>query len=329
MTMQATSARRTIHWALLTLIAVPGLGIAQQAATQPTAPASPETAATPAGAGSQTFDTPEQAADAFIAAADKFDVAGLEKILGPGQEDLVTSGDAVQDRKRASEFAAQAREKKEISIDPKDPHHAILIVGKEDWPAPIPIVKHGGKWAFDAAAGRDELLRRRIGGNELDAIEICRGYVEAQYDYAFGVRQGYDTSQFAQRIISTPGKHDGLAWRNPDGTLGGPIGERIADAIEEGYTTKSQPYHGYYFKVLKGQGPAAPHGAMDFVVKGVMIGGFALVAAPAEYGRSGIKTFIVSHSGVVYEKDLGPSTLEEFKKMQRFNPDKTWTPVKD
>jgi len=327
--MQATSAPRPIHWALLTLIAVPGLGIAQQAATQPTAPASPETAATPAGAGSQTFDTPEQAADAFIAAADKFDVAGLEKILGPGQEDLVTSGDAVQDRKRASEFAAQAREKKEISIDPKDPHHAILIVGKEDWPAPIPIVKHGGKWAFDAAAGRDELLRRRIGGNELDAIEICRGYVEAQYDYAFEKRQGYEVNQFAQRIISTPGKHDGLAWRNADGTLGGPIGERIADAIEEGYTTKSQPYHGYYFKVLKGQGPAAPHGAMDFVVKGVMIGGFALVAAPAEYGRSGIKTFIVSHSGGVYEKDLGPSTLEEFKKMQRFNPDKTWTPVKD
>jgi len=329
MTMQATSARRTIHWALLTLIAVPGLGVAQQAATQPMAPASTATAATPAGAGSQTFDTPDQAADAFIAAADKFDVAALEKILGPGQEDLVTSGDAVQDRKRAAEFAAHAREKKAISRDPKDPDHATLIVGKEDWPAPIPIVKHGGKWSFDAAAGRDELLRRRIGGNELDAIEICRGYVEAQYDYAFEQRQGYEVNQFAQRIISTPGKHDGLAWRNADGTLGGPIGERIADAIEEGYTTKSQPYHGYYFKVLKGQGPAAPHGAMDFVVKGVMIGGFALVAAPAEYGSSGIKTFIVSHSGVVYEKDLGPNTLEEFKKMQRFNPDKTWTPVKD
>jgi hypothetical protein len=329
MTMQATSARRPFRWALLSLISVPGLGIAQQAATQPTAPASTATAATSAGAGSQTFDTPEQAADAFVAAADKFDVAALEKILGPGQEDLVTSGDAVQDRKRAAQFAAQAREKKSVSIDPKNPDHAVLIVGKEDWPAPIPIVKHGGKWSFDAAAGRDELLRRRIGGNELDAIEICRGYVEAQYDYAFGKREGYEVNQFAQRIISTPGKHDGLAWREADGTLGGPIGERIADAIEEGYTTKSQPYHGYYFKVLKGQGPAAPHGAMDFVVKGVMIGGFALVAAPAEYGSTGIKTFIVSHSGVVYEKDLGPNTLEEFRKMQRFNPDKTWTPVKD
>ena len=327
--MQANSARRPFHWALLTLIAVPGLGVVQQAAAQPAASASTATAATSAHAGPQTFDSAEQAADAFIAAVDKFDVAGLTRILGPGQEDLVTSGDAVQDRKRAAEFAAHAREKKSVSIDPKDPDHAILIVGKEDWPAPIPLVKHGSKWSFDAAAGRDELLRRRIGGNELDAIEICHGYVEAQYDYAFDKRQGYEVNQFAQRIISTPGKHDGLAWRNPDGTLGGPIGERIADAIEEGYTTKSQPYHGYYFKVLKGQGPAAPNGAMDFVIKGVMIGGFALVAAPAQYGSSGIKTFIVSHSGVVYEKDLGPSTLEEFKKMQRFNPDKTWTPVKD
>jgi len=329
MTMQATSARRPFHWALLTLIAVPGLGIVQQTAAQPAASASTATAATSAHAGPQTFDTPEQAADAFIAAADKFDVAALKRILGPGQEDLVTSGDAVQDRKRAADFAAQAREKKSVSIDAKDPDHAVMIVGKEDWPAPIPIVKHGGKWSFDAGAGREELLRRRIGGNELDAIELCRGYVEAQYDYAFDKRQGYDVNQFAQRIISTPGKHDGLAWRNPDGTWGGPVGERIADAIEEGYTTKSQPYHGYYFKVLKGQGPAAPNGAMDFVIKGVMIGGFALVAAPAEYGSSGIKTFIVSHSGVVYEKDLGPNTLEEFKKMQRFNPDKTWTPVKD
>jgi len=329
MTMQATSSGRPCHWALLILIAVPGPGVAQQGATQSTASASTATAATPAGAEAQTFDTPEQAADAFIAAADKFDVAAFKRILGPGQEDLVTSGDAVQDRKRAAEFAAHAREKKSVRMDPKDPDRAIMIVGKGDWPAPIPIVKRGGKWSFDAPAGREELLRRRIGGNELDAIEICRGYVEAQYDYAFDKRQGYEANQFAQRIISTPGKHDGLAWRNPDGTLGGPIGERIADAIEEGYTTKSQPYHGYYFKVLTGQGPAAPNGAMDFVIKGVMIGGFALVAAPAEYGSSGIKTFMVSHSGVVYEKDLGANSLEEFKKMQRFNPDKTWTPVKD
>jgi hypothetical protein len=314
---------------LLLLLVLPGSGVAQQVTPEPAASAPTATASTPARHGPQTFDTPEQAADAFVAAADRFDVPALEKILGPGQDDLVTSGDAVQDHKRAADFSAQAREKRSVSIDPKNPDRAILIVGKQDWPAPIPIVRHGGKWSFDAAAGREELLRRRIGGNELDAIEICRGYVEAQYDYAFGKREGYAANQFAQRVISTPGKHDGLAWRNADGTLGGPIGERIADAIAEGYTSKSQPYHGYYFKVLKGQGPAAPNGAMDFVIKGVMIGGFALVAAPAQYGSSGIKTFIVSHSGVVYEKDLGAKTLEEFKAMQRFNPDKTWTPVED
>ena len=156
---------------------------------------------------------------------------------------------------------------------------------------------------------------------------ICHGYVEAQHEYALQQRSIYDVNQYAQRIISTPGKKDGLAWRNEDGTFGGPIGEKIARAIEEGYTNKSEPYHGYFFKILKGQGPAAPLGEMDFVVNGVMIGGFALVAAPAEYNITGVRTFIVSHDGVVYEKDLGPKTLDEFKKMERFNPDKSWTPV--
>jgi hypothetical protein len=285
--------------------------------------------AAPAVSGPQTFDTPEQAAEAMIAAADKFDVAALTKILGPGGEDLVVSGDTVQDRHRAEAFTARAREKNKVARDPQNADRAILIVGRDDWPTPIPIVRHDNKWSFDAAAGRDELLRRRIGGNELDAIQVCRGYVEAQQEYALEKRQGYEANQYAQRIISTPGKHDGLAWKNADDTWGGPVGERIAHAIEEGYATKSQPYHGYYFKVLKGQGPAAPHGAMDFVVKGMMIGGFALAAAPADYGNSGLKTFIVSQDGVVYERDVGAGTLDEFKKMQRFNPDKSWTPVKD
>ena len=138
-----------------------------------------------------------------------------------------------------------------------------------------------------------------------------------------------EVNQYAQRIVSTPGKQDGLAWQNPDGTWGGPIGENIARAIEQGYTSSSEPYHGYFFKILKGQGPAAPLGEIDYVVKGVMIGGFALVAAPAEYNVTGVRTFIVSNDGVVYEKDLGPTTLEQFKKMQRFDPDKTWTVVPD
>ena len=202
-----------------------------------------------------------------------------------------------------------------------------MLVGNEDWPFPVPLVKRGDKWFFDSKAGQQELLYRRIGANELDAIAICRGYVEAQYDYALQQRQGYDVNQYAQRIISTPGTQDGLAWQDPDGTWEGPIGEKIARAIEQGYTIGAEPYHGYFFKILKGQGPAAPLGEMDFVVKGVMIGGFALVAAPAEYKVTGVRTYIVSHDGVVYEKDLGPKTLDEFEKMERFNPDSSWTPV--
>ena len=151
--------------------------------------------------------------------------------------------------------------------------------------------------------------------------------MEVQHEYALQTREGYDVNQYAQQIISTPGKQDGLAWQNPDSTWGGPLGEKVARAIEQGYTRGSDPYHGYFFKILKGQGPAAPLGEIDFVVKGLMIGGFALVAAPAQYGVTGVKTFIVSHDGVVYEKDFGPTTLDEFKKRERFDPDKSWTPV--
>jgi hypothetical protein len=192
---------------------------------------------------------------------------------------------------------------------------------------PVPIVRKGGKWSFDASAGRREIRYRRIGRNELDAIQLCRGYVEAQHEYALQKREGSPMNQYAQRIISSPGKKDGLAWRNPDGTWGGPISEKIAHAIQLGYSSRAEPYHGYFFKVLKGQGPAAPMGQLDFVVQGVMIGGFALVAAPAQYRVTGVKTFIVSHDGVVYQKDLGPATPQLFKKMERFNPDKSWQPV--
>jgi len=200
-------------------------------------------------------------------------------------------------------------------------------VGNEDWPFPVPLVKLGGKWYFDAKSGRQELLHRRIGSNELDAIDVCRGYVEAQHEYALQKHEGYGINQYAQRIVSTAGKQDGLAWQNSDGTWGGPIGKRIARAIEQGYTSGAEPYHGYFFKILKGQGPAAPLGQMDFVVKGVMIGGFALVAAPAEYSVTGVKTFIVSHDGVVYERDFGPASLDAFIKMERFDPDDSWKPV--
>jgi hypothetical protein len=293
---------------------------------QSTAKKSPN-AAVVAAVSPRKFDTPQQAADALVVAAQKFDERALVQIFGLDGEDVVFSGETAQDRQRASDFVAEADEKKSVSVDPKRGNRAFLLVGKEDWPFPVPIVKLGDKWFFDAKAGRQEMLYRRIGSNELDAINICHGYVEAQNEYALQKRDGYDVNQYAQRVISTPGKQDGLAWQNSDGTWGGPVGEKIAHAIELGYTSRSEPYHGYFFKVLKGQGPDAPMGQMDFVLKGLMIGGFALVAAPAEYSVTGVKTFIVSNRGVVYEKDFGPATLDEFQKMELYNPDKTWQPV--
>jgi Protein of unknown function (DUF2950) len=284
-------------------------------------------AATAATAAARRFSTPQQAADALIDAAEKFDVAELAYIFGPDGEDVVLSGEFAQDRQHAANFVAEAHEKKSVSVDPKTGNRAFLLVGNEDWPFPVPLVKKSDKWSFDAKAGRQELLYRRIGANELDAIQICHGYVEAQHEYALQPQEGYDVNQYAQRIVSTPGKQDGLAWQNADGTWAGPIGEKIARAIEQGYSLGADPYHGYFFKILKGQGAAAPLGEMDFLVKGVMIGGFALVAAPAEYGVTGVRTFIVSQDGVVYDKDFGPKTLDEFKKMERFNPDSSWTPV--
>ncbi len=327
--MKSTSASKylpRLHWiigvAALAYLSTPVLFAAQQsAATRPPA------AIASAAAGPKKFDTPQQAADALVDAAQRFDEVALVQIFGPNGEDIVFSGETAQDRQRASDFVAEAGEKKSVSVDPRRGNRAFLLVGKEDWPFPVPLVKLGDKWFFDAKAGRREMLYRRIGANELDAINICHGYVDAQNEYALQKRDGYDVNQYAQRVISTPGKQDGLAWKNSDGTWGGPVGEKIAQAIEQGYTSRSEPYHGYFFKVLKGQGPAAPMGQMDFVVKGLMIGGFALVAAPAEYGITGVKTFIVSYDGVVFQKDFGPATVDEFAKMERFNPDKSWTPV--
>jgi hypothetical protein len=282
-----------------------------------------------ASAGAKRFDTPQRAADALVDAAEEFDVAALTEIFGPDGDDVAFSGEFAQDRKRAADFAAEAREKKSVSVDPKSRTRAFLLVGSEDWPFPVPLVKMGQKWSFDSKAGLQELLYRRIGANELDAIKICRGYVEAQNEYAMQPRKLYEANQYAQHIVSTSGKQDGLAWRNRDGTWGGPIGENIAQAIEQGYSSSAEPYHGYFFKILKGQGPAAPLGEMDFVVEGAMIGGFAMVAAPAEYRVTGVRTFIVSHDGIVYEKDVGPTTLGEFNKMERFNPDKSWMAVQN
>jgi len=270
------------------------------------------------------FSTPQEAADGLIQAAADFNTASLLEILGPDGRDLVSSSDPVQDKNKAEAFAAKAREKHFVEFDPKNSKRATLSVGNDDWPLPIPIVKRKGQWYFDSKAGREEILRRRIGANELDAIQVCRGFVEAQREYAEEKHDGSEVNQYAQKIISTPGKHDGLAWQNPDGSWGGPVGEGIARVLAEGYTSKSQPFHGYFFKVLKAQGPDAPLGEMDFVVNGAMIGGFALAAAPAEYRVTGVQTFIVGYDGIVSQKDFGPDTLKIFQEVVRYNPDKTW-----
>jgi hypothetical protein len=305
---------------VLTSVSLPALGIlATQQPPHETAQVSPASA--------KTFATPEQAADSLVDAAEKFDVRALEEILGPDGDDIVLSGEYPLDRQRASDFASEAHEKNHVSLDPKKGNRAFLLIGSEDWPFPVPLVKQGEKWYFDAKAGRQELLNRRIGSNELDAIDVCHGYVESQYEYALKPREGYEVNQYAQRIVSTPGKQDGLAWQNADGSWDGPIGQKIAQVIEQGYSGSAEPYHGYFFKILKGQGPAAPLGEMDYMVKGVMIGGFALAAAPAEYGETGVKSFIVSQDGVIYERDFGPATLGEFTKMERFNPDNSWKPA--
>ena len=315
-----------ITWACLSTQVLLG---AHQASTGTPVPSAQTPAATaaPHHVEGETFDTPQQAADALIAAAGTFDEAALAKIFGPNGKKVVFTGEAAQDRQRALGFAAEAKEKTKVVVDPKTGARAFIIVGDEDWPFAVPIIKVNGKWSFDAKAGEQELLYRRIGSNELDAIQICQGFVESQFAYAVQSRKLYNVNQYAQRIISTPGKQDGLTWQTADGKWEGPIGETIAKVIAQGYTSRDMPFHGYFYKVLKGQGPAAPLGQLDYVIEGVMIGGFALVAAPAEYRVTGVKTFMVSYDGVVYQKDLGPDTLEQFKKMERFNPDLSWHPT--
>jgi hypothetical protein len=275
----------------------------------------------------KSFATAQEAADALVDAAEKFDETALADILGPDSFDIIHTGEPARDREVAQKFAEQARLKMNVALQPKNPRRAILEVGEDNWPFAVPIVKVGSTWSFDAKAGRQELLYRRIGGNELDAISICRSYVDAQHEFALTKRGTSGVNQYAQRIISSPGTQDGLAWQNSDGTWSGPIGEKVAAAIARGYSSRTEPFHGYFFKVLKGQGPAAPLGQLDYVVKDVMIGGFALVAFPAQYRVTGVQTFMVSNDGVVYQKDLGPKTLELAGAIDRFNPDKSWTPV--
>jgi hypothetical protein len=275
----------------------------------------------------ETFATPQEAAQALVNAAEQNDTAAMLKLFGPGGKDIVQSGDAADDKAARAAFAARARAKLQVEPDKDNPNRAIIVAGDQNWPLPVPLIRKNGRWYFDAAVGRVEILARRVGRNELAAIDVCRGYVEAQMEYASRDRDANGVLEYAQHIISVPGKKDGLYYEGESESL---VPKSFADAaavILQGQGKKPVPYHGYFFHILKAQGPDAQGGAMDYVVKGAMIGGFALVAWPAEYGVSGIQTLIVNHQGIVYEKDLGPQTATQARAVTRFNPDKTWKPV--
>jgi hypothetical protein len=277
-------------------------------------------------AGSQTYATPQEAGAALLAAAESNDTAALMKVLGAGSKDIVESGDPAEDKNMRAQFATRAHAKLQVEIEKGNPNRAVLVVGENDWPFPVPLFLRNGRWHFDAERGRLEVLARRIGRNELTAIDVCRGYVEAQMEYASRDRNAAGVLQYAQKLVSAPGKKDGLYWEGESDNL---VPKAFADAAAAMFAEgkKPEPYHGYYFHVLKAQGPDAEGGSLDYVVNGQMIGGFAMAAYPAEYGVSGVKTFLVNHLGVVYEKDLGAMTGTLARQLIRFNPDKTWKAV--
>jgi hypothetical protein len=275
--------------------------------------------------GARSFATPREAAQALVDAAEHNDTAEMLKLFGPAGKDIVESGDAAEDQRSRAEFARRAHEKLQIETGPADPNRATIVVGSDNWPMPVPLIATNGQWHFDPAEGRLSILARRIGRNELTAIDVSRAYVEAQTEYATRDRLASGTLEYAQNINSSPGKKDGLYWPGEPATL---VPKAFADAAAAlAGSKKPVPYHGYQFHILKAQGPDASGGATDYVVKGKMIGGFALVAFPEEYGVSGVKTFIVNHQGIVYQKDLGPMTGTLARQLTRFNPDKTWKRV--
>ncbi len=273
----------------------------------------------------QAYPKPEDAAAALAAAVKAGAKRGLLKVLGREAEDIIESGDEVADAEMRQSFLSAYDAKHSIKADGNK--KATLILGVDDFPFPIPLVNGREGWEFDTAAGRREILYRRIGRNELDAIQTCLAYVDAQNEYAEKDRTGDGVGVYAQRIVSSPGKKDGLFWR--DDRDQSPLGEMAAQAATEGYKVgaESAPYHGYYYRILKAQGSDAPGGALNYVVKRKMIGGFALIAYPAEYGNSGVMTFLVNHAGTVYQKDLGQRTEFIAQRTIVFDPDQTWKKV--
>ncbi|HXX36229.1 MAG TPA: DUF2950 domain-containing protein [Thermodesulfobacteriota bacterium] len=277
----------------------------------------------------KSFPSPEEAVKSLVGAVKSNDTKELLAIFGPAGKEIISSGDQVADKGERARFvnAYETMNKLEKETDEK----VTLIVGNDDWPFPVPIVKKDEAWVFDTMAGKEELLDRRIGRNELNTIQTCLAYVDAEMEYAMKDRDSDKVREYAQKSMSTPGKKDGLYWKTKEGEEPSPLGDLFAKAVKAGYTPGKgggpQPYWGYYYKILKAQGENAPGGAYDYVIKGKMIGGFALVAYPAEYGASGIMTFIVNHDGVVYQKDLGKETGKIASAMTKFDPDETWKKV--
>ncbi len=275
-----------------------------------------------------TFQSPEAAAEALVAALNANDESRLKTLFGPAGGKLVSSGDPTADQADRAKFVASFEEAHKIEM--QGDTKAVLSVGKDDWPLPVPIVKRGETWRFDAKKGQDEIVNRRIGKNELYTIQVLLAIVDAQREYSSEDRDGDGRLAYAQRFRSQPGRTDGLYWPASQGQGESPLGPLAATASREGYKAKAgqrQPFHGYYFRILTGQGKDAAGGAYSYLAKGHMIGGFAVVAWPAKYGSSGIMTFIVNQDGVVYEKNLGPDTAAIASEMRLFNPDASWTKV--
>jgi hypothetical protein len=275
------------------------------------------------------FATPEDAVKAFAAAMRSNDEKELLSIFGPAAKELISSGDPVRDKQRLELFMSDYDRKNRLAPEGSK---MVLVVGEKDWPFPIPLVKKGEQWIFDTKAGKEEILNRRIGENELDTVQTLLAIVDAQREYAMKDRDSDGIRQYAEKFGSDPGKKNGLYWEGREGEEPSPLGELVADARAEGYSRAGAkqgpiPYHGYYFRMLKKQGKHAPGGAFDYIVKNKMIGGFAVVAYPAAYGSSGVMTFVVSHAGVVYEKDLGKNTAATAKAINSFDPDKSWKRV--
>jgi DUF2950 family protein len=275
-------------------------------------------------AAQEHFASPEAAVRALEAATRGSGPERLAAILGPASEQIVSSGDPVDDAAARKRFATAAAER--TRIERTSDRMAVLHVGRDDWPFPIPLVREADGWRFDTAAGKEELLNRRIGRNELTTISVCRAYVEAQNEFARRFHA------YAQSLRSTPGKHDGLYWEASDGDVS-PLGPFIAAATAEGYRVREAsegpaPYHGYFFRILTAQGPHAPGGARDYVKDGKMTGGFALLAWPADHGSTGVMTFIVGEQDVVFQKDLGEKTSEAAKAITAYDPDESWAPTR-